>query len=81
MSENTQTHQEKDNAESGMEDPLEPGKSLVPIDEVDGKGHVSIASNDKAAIDDAVARIKKITFTPEVGGVYTGTVKTIMRCG
>jgi polyribonucleotide nucleotidyltransferase len=53
----------------------------INIDEVDGKGHVSIASNDKAAIDDAVARIKKITFTPEVGGVYTGKVKTIMPYG
>jgi polyribonucleotide nucleotidyltransferase len=53
----------------------------INIDEVDGKGHISIASNDKAAIDDAVARIKKITFTPEVGGVYTGTVKTIMPYG
>lgn len=53
----------------------------INIDEVDGKGHVSIASNDKAAIDDAVARIKKITFTPEVGEVYTGTVKTVMPYG
>ncbi|WP_020569496.1 polyribonucleotide nucleotidyltransferase [Neolewinella persica] len=53
----------------------------INIDEVDGKGHISIASNDKAAIDDAVARIKKITFTPEVGGVYTGHVKTIMPYG
>ncbi|TXF89181.1 polyribonucleotide nucleotidyltransferase [Neolewinella aurantiaca] len=53
----------------------------INIDEIDGKGHISIASNDKAAIDDAVARIKKITFTPEVGGVYTGTVKTIMPYG
>jgi polyribonucleotide nucleotidyltransferase len=53
----------------------------INIDEIDGKGHISIASNDKAAIDDAVARIKKITFTPEVGEVYTGTVKTIMPYG
>jgi len=53
----------------------------INIDEVDGKGHISIASNDKAAIDDAVARIKKITFTPEVGEVYTGTVKTVMPYG
>jgi polyribonucleotide nucleotidyltransferase len=53
----------------------------INIDEIDGKGHISIASNDKAAIDDAVARIKKITFTPEIGGVYTGTVKTIMPYG
>ncbi len=53
----------------------------INIDEIDGKGHISIASNDKAAIEDAVARIKKITFTPEVGGVYEGTVKTVMPYG
>ena len=53
----------------------------INIDEIDGKGHVSIASSDKAAIEDAVARIKKITFTPEVGEVYEGTVKTIMPYG
>jgi polyribonucleotide nucleotidyltransferase len=53
----------------------------INIDEIDGKGHVSIASSDKSSIDDAVARIKKITFTPEVGGVYTGVVKTIMPYG
>ena len=53
----------------------------INIDEIDGKGHVSIASSDKASIEDAVARIKKITFTPEVGGVYEGTVKTIMPYG
>ncbi|WP_090165409.1 polyribonucleotide nucleotidyltransferase [Neolewinella agarilytica] len=53
----------------------------INIDEIDGKGHISIASSDKASIEDAVARIKKITFTPEVGGVYTGTVKTIMPYG
>jgi len=52
----------------------------INIDEVDGKGHISIASNDKAAIDDAVARIKKITFTPEVGGVYTGRPSCLTVC-
>jgi len=53
----------------------------INIDEIDGKGHISIASSDKDSIEDAVARIKKITFTPEVGGVYTGKVKTIMPYG
>ncbi|MEL7160105.1 MAG: polyribonucleotide nucleotidyltransferase [Bacteroidota bacterium] len=53
----------------------------INIDEIDGKGHIAIASSDKASIEDAVARIKKITFTPEVGGVYTGHVKTIMPYG
>ncbi len=40
MSENTQTHQEKESATSGIEDPLEPGKSLVPIEETDGRSKV-----------------------------------------
>lgn len=53
----------------------------INIDEVDGKGHVSIASSDKASIDDAVARIRKITFTPEVGEDYEGVVRTIMPYG
>ncbi|MEL6140826.1 MAG: polyribonucleotide nucleotidyltransferase [Bacteroidota bacterium] len=53
----------------------------INIDEVDGKGHVSIASSDKAKIDDAVARIRKITFTPEVGEDYEGVVRTIMPYG
>ncbi|MBC6992631.1 polyribonucleotide nucleotidyltransferase [Lewinella lacunae] len=56
-------------------------KTTINIDEIDGKGHVSIASSNKENIEDAVARIKKITFTPEVGGVYTGTVKTIVPYG
>jgi len=37
MSENTQTPLTKDNAKSGDEDPLEPNKSLVPIEETGGK--------------------------------------------
>lgn len=53
----------------------------INIEELDGKGHVSIASSDKAKIDDAVARIRKITFTPEVGDDYEGVVKTIMPYG
>ncbi|PHI19937.1 polyribonucleotide nucleotidyltransferase [Lewinellaceae bacterium SD302] len=53
----------------------------INIEEVDGKGHVSVASNDKASIDDAVARIRKITFTPEVGEDYEGEVRTIMPYG
>ena len=41
----------------------------INIDEVDGKGHISIASNDQAAIDDAVARINKLTVHPEFQGL------------
>ncbi len=37
MSENTQIPEAKDNVASGVEDPLEPGKSLVPVEEASGK--------------------------------------------
>lgn len=40
MSENTQISQNNDDANSGVEDPLEPGKSLVLIGENDGKSKV-----------------------------------------
>lgn len=46
-----------------------------------GIGIVNIASSDKASIDAAVARIRKITFTPAVGDVYEAVVKTIMPYG
>ncbi|MGB3547817.1 MAG: polyribonucleotide nucleotidyltransferase, partial [Saprospiraceae bacterium] len=53
----------------------------INIEEVDEKGIVSIASSDKASIDDALARIKKITFTPSVGDDYEGVVRTIQPYG
>jgi polyribonucleotide nucleotidyltransferase len=46
-----------------------------------GIGIVNIASSDKASIEAAVARIRKITFTPAVGDVYEAKVKTIMPYG
>lgn len=46
-----------------------------------GIGIVNIASSDKASIDKAVARIRKITFTPTEGDVYEATVKTLMPYG
>lgn len=53
----------------------------INIDEVDNKGIVSIASNDKASIDAALAQINKITFTPKIGDVYDSVVRTIMPYG
>ncbi len=40
MSENTQTSKEISNSDSGIEDPLEPAKSLVPVAETDGRSKV-----------------------------------------
>ncbi|MCB0794281.1 MAG: polyribonucleotide nucleotidyltransferase [Flavobacteriales bacterium] len=57
--------------------------ATISIDEVDGKGIVEIASEDKSSIDAAVARVKAIAFPPqaEVGANYKGKVKTIMPYG
>ena len=55
----------------------------ISIDEVDGRGVVEIASDNKDALDAAVARVKAIAFPPqaEVGQNYRGKVKTIMPYG
>lgn len=53
----------------------------INIEEVDDQGIVTITSNDKEAIDKAVAAINRIAFTPKVGEVYDAVVKTIMPYG
>lgn len=55
--------------------------TVINIEEKNNKGIVSIASSDGPSVADAVARIKKITFTPEVGDVYEAVVKTVMPYG
>ncbi|MCI5082793.1 MAG: polyribonucleotide nucleotidyltransferase [Saprospiraceae bacterium] len=55
--------------------------TVINIEEVGDKGIVNISSSDKASIDKALERIKRITFTPEVGDVYDAVVKTIMPYG
>ncbi len=55
--------------------------ATVNIEEKDNAGFVSIFSADKASMDKAVARVKGIVSVPEVGEVYSGTVKTIMPFG
>jgi polyribonucleotide nucleotidyltransferase len=60
----------------------ETGATIV-IDEVDGRGVVEVMSENKAALDAAVGRVKAIAFPPqaEVGQTYRGKVKTIMPYG
>ncbi len=41
--------------------------TVINITEVDDKGVVNIASTDKPSIDAALERIRRITYTPEVG--------------
>ncbi len=55
--------------------------TIITIDEVDGVGKVQVAAPDKAAIEDALKRIKAIVAVPEVGEVYEGTVRSIMPYG
>ncbi|MBK7477784.1 MAG: polyribonucleotide nucleotidyltransferase [Haliscomenobacter sp.] len=55
--------------------------TIINISEVGDKGVVNIASSDKAAIEAALDRIRRITFTPEVGDVYRAIVKSVMPYG
>ncbi|MBK8503075.1 MAG: polyribonucleotide nucleotidyltransferase [Saprospiraceae bacterium] len=55
--------------------------TTISIEEVDNQGIVHVSSVDKAGIEQALAMINKITFTPEVGGVYDAVVKTLAPYG
>ncbi len=55
--------------------------AVISIDEVEEGGKVEVASNNKEAMDAAVAKIKAIVAMPEVGEVYESTVKSIMPYG
>jgi polyribonucleotide nucleotidyltransferase len=55
--------------------------ATVNIEEIDKGGVVTVFASDKAALDNAVGRIKAIVMVPEVGEVYEGKVKSIMPFG
>ncbi len=55
--------------------------ATISIEEVDNKGVVQVFADNKAAIDDAVGRIKAIASKPEIGETYEGKVKSIMAFG
>ncbi|APU95794.1 MULTISPECIES: polyribonucleotide nucleotidyltransferase [Sphingobacterium] len=55
--------------------------ATISIEEVDNKGVVQVFADNKAAIDDAVGRIKAIASKPEIGETYEGKVKSIMPFG
>lgn len=55
--------------------------TIITIEEKEGKGFVNIASPDKAGIDAAVARIRQISFAPEIGDVFDAEVKEILSFG
>jgi polyribonucleotide nucleotidyltransferase len=56
-------------------------QTVISIEEVGDQGVVQISSTNKANIDKALAKIRGITATPEVGEVYSGKVKSIMPFG
>jgi len=55
--------------------------ATISIEEVEGKGIVQVFADNKAAIDDAVGRIRMIVAKPEIGEIYEGKVKSIMPFG
>jgi polyribonucleotide nucleotidyltransferase len=55
--------------------------AVISIDEIEEGGKVEVASNNKEAMDAAVAKIKAIVALPEVGEEYDSTVKSIMPYG
>ncbi len=55
--------------------------ATVVIEELNGKGVVSVFAVDKSAMENALGRIRNIVATPEVGEVYDGKVKSIMPFG
>ncbi|WP_235297105.1 polyribonucleotide nucleotidyltransferase [Portibacter marinus] len=55
--------------------------AIINIEEIDGKGHVSIASNDKKALEEAKEAIMRISHVPEVGNVYEGVARSLMPYG
>jgi polyribonucleotide nucleotidyltransferase len=55
--------------------------TVITIEEVNEQGIVQISSSNKESIDKAMARIRAITATPEIGEVYSGKVKSIVPFG
>lgn len=64
-----------------IQDLQEKTNTTISIDEVDGKGIVAISSVDKEGLEAALAKIKDITFTPEVGDEYDAVVASVMPYG
>jgi len=58
----------------------ETGTEII-IEEIDNKGHVTIAADDAEKAEAALARIKAIAGKPEEGEVYEGTVRSIKEYG
>ncbi len=55
--------------------------TTINIEEVDNKGVVNIAGNNKESMDAALEKIRAITYVPEVGDVYNSKVVSVMPYG
>ena len=55
--------------------------AIVSIEELEGKGRVEVAANNKAVIDAAMAKINSIVAIPEPGETYRGKIRSIMPYG
>jgi len=55
--------------------------ATISIEEVEEGGFIEIAASNKDSIEAAVSMIKAIVAVPEVGEVYTGTVRSVMPYG
>ena len=53
----------------------------VTIEELEGKGRVEVAANNKAVIDAAMLKIRSIVAIAEPGETYRGKIRTIMPYG
>lgn len=55
--------------------------TVIVIEEVNGKGEVTVSSADLEGLNKAVNKIKGITAVPQVNEVYDGTVRSIQPYG
>lgn len=55
--------------------------TTITIEEIDNQGKVEILGTTQELLDNAITEIKALTFTPEVGDIYTGTVRSVMPYG
>ncbi len=53
----------------------------ITIEEIDGKGHVNIASANKDSLEQAKEAILRISHVPEIGNEYEGIARSIMPYG
>ena len=56
-------------------------ETTITIEEIDKQGRVEILGTTQDLLNNAISEIKSLTFTPEVGEVYNGTVRSIMPYG